>query len=554
MSDTREPTPLERWLASTYAKATGRFPERKEAFRTTSGIELDPCYAPAGAGAEYDERVGLPGEPPFTRGVQPTMYRGRLWTMRQYAGFATAAESNRRYRALLEQGTTGLSVAFDLPTQIGYDPDDGMAAGEVGRVGVSIATLEDMETLLDGIPLDKISISMTINSTAIVLLAFLIAVAKKQGVLPSQLRGTVQNDMFKEFIARGTQRLPVRPSLRLVTDVIEFATREMPRFNPVSISGYHIREAGATAAEELAFTLADGMGYVQAALDRGLEVDEFAPRLSFFFNAHNNLFEEVAKFRAARRMWSGIMRDRFGAKNPKSLMLRFHTQTAGSTLQARQVDVNVVRVTMQALAAVLGGTQSLHTNGRDEALNLPSEEAAVLALRTQQVLAHESGVTDVVDPLGGSPLIESLTDAIQAEAETLIAKIDAVGGTLAAVEQGIPQRHIEHSAYEAQRRIESGEDVVVGVNRFEEGDSASAIEFELDPTMETTAVERVRAFRAARDDEACARTLENLEGEIAGTDNLMPYVLACVEAGATIGEVMARLEARYGTFLAPAAN
>jgi len=370
MTDTPEPTQLERWRRETYAKATARFPERKSAFTTTSGIDLDPCYAPEPATADHEARVGVPGEPPFTRGVQPSMYRGRLWTMRQYAGFATAEESNRRYRALLAQGTTGLSVAFDLPTQIGYDPDDPMAAGEVGRVGVSIATLDDMETLLAGIPLDEISISMTINATAIVLLAMLIAVAKRQGVDPAHLRGTVQNDLFKEFIARGTQRLPVRPSLRLVTDVIEYATREMPRFNPVSISGYHIREAGASAVEELAFTLADGIGYVEAAVARGLDVDAFAPRLSFFFNAHNDLFEEVAKFRAARRLWAHIMRERFGAKNPKSLMLRFHTQTAGSTLQARQIDVNVVRVTMQALAAVLGGTQSLHTNGRDEALNL----------------------------------------------------------------------------------------------------------------------------------------------------------------------------------------
>ncbi len=549
MSEEGTPTtPLQAWLESTYAKAIGRFPERKEAFTTASGLPLDPLYGDA----DDVERLGVPGEPPFTRGVQPTMYRGRFWTMRQYAGFATAEESNRRYRALLEQGTTGLSVAFDLPTQIGYDPDDVMAAGEVGRVGVSIASLEDMETLLDGIPLDKISISMTINSTAIVLLSLLIAVAKKQGVDPSALRGTVQNDLFKEFIARGTQRLPVRPSLRLVTDVIEYATREMPKFNPVSISGYHIREAGATAVEEVAFTLADGIGYVDAALARGLDVDEFAPRLSFFFNAHNQLFEEVAKFRAARRLWATIMQERFGAKNPKSLMLRFHTQTAGSTLQARQVDVNVVRVTVQALAAVLGGTQSLHTNGRDEALNLPSEEAAVLALRTQQVIAHESGVTDVIDPLGGSPFVEALTDRIEADARALIERIDQMGGTLSAVEAGFPQQCIEKSAYDAQRRIESGEDVVVGVNRFEESDAADAVEFELDPAMESRAKERVKAFRAARDEAAAAAALDALGVAIEGTDNLVPAVLACVEAHATIGEIMARLEARYGTFLAPA--
>jgi len=554
MSETDDRTQLQRWIETTWTQACARHAERKDPFATDSGIELAPCYGPTPETADYRERVGVPGEAPFTRGVQPTMFRGRFWTMRQYAGFATAAESNRRYRALLKSGTTGLSVAFDLPTQIGYDPDDAMAAGEVGRVGVSIATLEDMETLLEGIPLGEISISMTINSTAIVLLALLIAVARRQGVDPAQLRGTVQNDLFKEFIARGTQRLPVRPSLRLVTDVIEYATREMPHFNPVSISGYHIREAGSTAVEELAFTLADGLGYVDAALARGLDVDDFAPRLSFFFNAHNNLFEEVAKFRAARRLWATLMKERYGAKNPKSLMLRFHTQTAGSTLQARQVDVNVVRVTVQALAAVLGGTQSLHTNSRDEALNLPSEEAAVLALRTQQVLAYESGVTDVVDPLGGSPYVETLTDRVEAAARALIEQIDALGGTLAAVEAGFPQRHIEKSAYDAQRRIESGEDVVVGVNRFEEGDVAAPPTFALDPDVETRAVERVRAFRAARDEAAAQAALAALVEAISGDANLVAPVLAAVEAGATIGEVMARLEARYGTFLAPASG
>ena len=550
MADT--PSQLDRWVETTWRKACARFPERKTPFQTASGIQLEPCYAPTPESEDYRTRVGVPGEPPFTRGVQPTMYRGRFWTMRQYAGFATAEESNRRYRALLESGTTGLSVAFDLPTQIGYDPDDPMAAGEVGRVGVSIATLEDMETLLDGIPLDKISISMTINSTAIVLLAFLIAVARRQGVDPSQLRGTVQNDLFKEFIARGTQRLPVRPSLRLVTDVIEYATKNMPRFNPVSISGYHIREAGATAVEEVAFTLADGLGYVDAALERGLTVDEFAPRLSFFFNAHNHLFEEVAKFRAARRLWATLIEERYAPENPKSRMLRFHTQTGGSTLQARQVDVNVVRVTVQALAAVLGGTQSLHTNGRDEALNLPSEEAAVLALRTQQVLANESGVTDVIDPLGGSPYVEALTDAVEAGARALIEQIDALGGTLAAVEAGFPQQRIEKSAYDAQRRIESGEDVVVGVNRYEDDDETTPPTFALDPQMEARAVERVGAYRAARNEAAAQTALADLEAAIAGTGNLMEPVLAAVEAGATIGEVMARMEARYGTFLSPA--
>ena len=536
------------WQEGTYAKAVERFAERKERFATSSDIPLDPLYA----GADTDA-VGFPGEWPFTRGVQPTMYRGRLWTMRQYAGFATAEESNRRYRALLEQGTTGLSVAFDLPTQIGYDPDDPMAAGEVGRVGVSIATLQDMETLLDGIPLDKISISMTINSTAIVLLSLLIAVAKKQGVDPAALRGTVQNDLFKEFIARGTQRLPVKPSLRLVTDVIEYATNHMPRFNPVSISGYHIREAGATAVEEVAFTLADGIGYVEEALARGLDIDAFAPRLSFFFNAHNNFFEEIAKFRAARRLWAKIMRERFGAKKDKSCMLRFHTQTGGSTLQARQVDVNVVRVTLQALAAVLGGTQSLHTNGRDEALNLPSEAAAVLALRTQQVIAHESGVADVVDPLGGAPFIESLTDEVEARAQAILERIDGLGGVAAAVEAGFPQQCIEKSAYDAQRRIESGEDVVVGVNRYEVDDEVAPERFVLDPTMEQEAVQRLQSFRAARMDPSTDAALEALRTAVGDeSKNLVPFVLAAVEAHATLGEIMQVLEARYGTFLQPA--
>ncbi len=537
-----------RWREQTYDPAVSEHPERRPVFRTPSGIELDPVYA--------DEPVppslGWPGQPPFTRGVQPTMYRGRLWTMRQYAGFATAAESNRRYRALLEQGTTGLSVAFDLPTQIGYDPDHPLAAGEVGRVGVSIATLEDMETLFAGIPLDRVSVSMTINSTAIVLLALLVAVAKRQGVDPRRLRGTVQNDLFKEFVARGTQRLPVRPSLRIVTDVIEHATRHLPKFNPVSISGYHIREAGSTAIEEVAFTLAHGIGYVHAARARGLDVDDFAPRLSFFFNAHNHLFEEVAKFRAARRLWASIMRERFGARDPASLMLRFHTQTGGSTLQARQVDVNVVRVAIQALAAVLGGTQSLHTNGRDEALALPSEESAILALRTQQVLAHESGVTDVVDPLGGSPYVERLTDAIEAGARAWIARIDAAGGTMAAVEAGIPQRAIEASAYEAQRRIESGEDVVVGSNRFTVEDEASPPRFRIDPALEGETVARVRAWRARRDADAWRAAIDRLAAEAADErKNLFSAVLAAVEAGATVGEVLQVLEDRYGTFLAP---
>jgi methylmalonyl-CoA mutase N-terminal domain/subunit len=545
---------LELWRTETYEPSRARHPERRDAFATSSGIPLDPLYVPRPSDEAYTQNVGVPGRAPFTRGVQPTMYRGRLWTMRQYAGFATAEESNQRYRTLLAQGQTGLSVAFDLPTQIGYDPDDPMSLGEVGRVGVSISTLDDMETLLDEIPLDKISISMTINSTAIVLMSFLVAIARKRGLDPKVLRGTVQNDMFKEFIARGTQRLPVRPSLRLVTDVIEYASTSLPRFNPVSISGYHIREAGATAVEEVAFTLADGLGYVEAALSRGLDVDAFAPRLSFFFNAHNHFFEEVAKFRAARRLWARLMVERFDAKNPKSLMLRFHTQTGGSTLQARQVDVNVVRVAMQALSAVLGGTQSLHTNGRDEALSLPTEASALLALRTQQVIAHESGVTDVVDPLGGSPYVESLTNEIENRALELIGKIDEMGGILAAVEAGFPQSCIERSAYAAQKRIESAEDVVVGVNRFEEADEVSPPSFSLDPEVETQARARVAAYRARRDGAAAQGALDALATAADGTDNLFPAVLACVETGSTIGEIMGVLEARYGTFMSPRAS
>jgi methylmalonyl-CoA mutase N-terminal domain/subunit len=492
--------------------------------------------------------VGRPGEPPFVRGVQSTMYRGRLWTMRQYAGFSTAEESNRRYRALLAGGTSGLSVAFDLPTQIGYDPDHAFSAGEVGRAGVSIATLEDVETLFDGIPLDKVSVSMTINSTAIVLLGFLLALARRRGIAPDALSGTLQNDMLKEFAARGTYRFPVRPSMRLVTDVIAYTATACPKWNPISISGYHIREAGSTAVQEVAFTLADGVAYVEGARARGLDVDAFAPRLSFFFNAHNDLFEEVAKFRAARRIWSRIMKDRFGAKDPKSLALRFHTQTAGSTLQAQQVDVNVVRVTIQALAAVLGGTQSLHTNGKDEALALPTEASAILALRTQQVIAHESGVVDVVDPLGGAPYVEALTDAVDREATALMERIDAMGGAVASIEQGFYQREIEKSAYDAQRRIESGEDVIVGLNKYAAGGPPEPAPFVLDPETERRAVERVRRTRATRDDRAAKAALAALHTASGTDENLVPRVLACVEANATLGEVMQTLETRFGVY------
>jgi len=519
---------------------------RPKSFRTSSHIPLEPYYEPDPKPKDWDARVGRPGEPPFVRGVQPTMYRGRLWTMRQYAGYSTAEESNRRYRALLASGTSGLSVAFDLPTQIGYDPDHALASGEVGRAGVSIATVDDLDRLFEDIPLDRVSVSMTINSTAIVLLGMLLVVAKRRGVDRAALSGTLQNDMLKEFAARGTYRLPVRPSMRIVTDVIAFATEHMPKWNPVSVSGYHIREAGATAVQEVAFTLADGVAYAEAAVARGLSIDRFAPRISFFFAAHDHLFEEVAKFRAARRIWARVVRERFGAKDPKSLALRFHTQTGGSTLQASQVDVNVVRVTVQALAAVLGGTQSLHTNAKDEALNLPSEEAAILALRTQQVLAHESGVADVVDPLGGSPYVEALTDAIDRDATALMARVDAMGGAVAAIERGTYAREIERSAYEAQRRFEGGEDVRVGVNRYADDAEPTPPAFAIDPATETRAVERVRAFRAKRDAKRASAALAALAAALGSDENLVPRVTDAVDAGATVGEIMQTMEDRFG--------
>ncbi len=519
---------------------------RPSSFSTPSGIPLEPVYEPSPPPPGWAERVGRPGQPPYVRGVQATMYRGRLWTMRQYAGFSSAEESNRRYRALLASGTSGLSVAFDLPTQIGYDPDHPLARGEVGRAGVSVATLADVETLFDGIPLGDVSVSMTINSTAIVLLAMTLAVARRRGIAEAALSGTLQNDMLKEFAARGTYRLPVRPSMRLVSDVIAYTAASMPRWNPVSVSGYHIREAGATAVQEVAFTLADGVAYVEEVARRGLSVDRFAPRVSFFFAAHNHLFEEVAKFRAARRIWARTLAGRFGAKDPRSLALRFHTQTAGSTLQARQVDVNVVRVTVQALAAVLGGTQSLHTNGKDEALALPSEAAAILALRTQQVLAHESGVADVVDPLGGSPYVEALTDEIDRRATAIMERIDRMGGAVAAVEQGWYAREIERSAYEALKRVESGEDVVVGVNRHQVADEAEPPTFAIDPETERRAAERVRAWRAARAARRFEEALSALSRALSTDGNLVPPVLAAVEAGATIGEVMQAMETRFG--------
>src|SRR2546422_3477406 len=473
---------------------------RREHFKTSSGIELPVDFNPSNAEEiEYDRDLGDPGEFPYTRGIRPNMYRGRLWTMRQYAGYATAEESNERYKYLLSQGTTGLSVAFDLPTQIGLDSDDPLAAGEVGKVGVAIDSLEDMLQLFEGIPLDEVSTSMTINSTAAVLLCLYLAVARKQGIPFTKVNGTIQNDILKEYIARGTYIFPPEPSLRLITDTFAFCAREVPNWNTISISGYHIREAGATAVQEVAFTFADAIAYVNAALAAGLPIDEFAPRISFFFNAHNNLLEEVAKFRAARRLWARLMRERFHARDPRSLMLRFHTQTAGSTLTAQQPEVNVVRTTIQALAGVLGGTQSLHTNAMDEALALPTEEAARLALRTQQVIAYESGVADTVDPLAGSYAIEELTHEIEDRASNYLERIDAMGGTLHAIESGYIQREIQNSAYEYQRAIETNDAIVVGVNRFASGEESHVKTLRVDPSIEKAQVERLRALRERRD-------------------------------------------------------
>jgi len=528
---------LEAWRRAVYAPFVERHPERREAFATSSGVPLEPVYGPA----------PLPGVFPFTRGIHPSMYRGRFWTMRQYAGFASARASNARYRALLAQGVTGLSVAFDLPTQIGYDSDDPRAEGEVGKVGVPVNSLCDMEVLLDGIPLDRVTTSMTINATAPILLCLYLAVARRRGVAPDRLGGTIQNDILKEYVARGTYRFPVAPSMRLVCDSFRFCAEVLPRWNPISVSGYHMREAGATAAQELAFTLAHGVAYVEAAVAAGLAVDAFAPRLSFFFNAHSHLFEEVAKFRAARRMWAHLMRDRFGAKERESQLLRFHAQTAGSTLQSRQIDVNVVRTTLQALAAVLGGAQSLHTNGRDEALALPTEASATLALRTQQVIAHESGVADVVDPLGGCPYVEALTDALEAQARGLLERVDRMGGAVKAIEARFPQREIERSAYAAQRRVEAGEDVVVGVNRYEEGGGEEPALFVADPKERDALVAGLRELRAGRDARAWRAALDGLRAACASPRApLCPALLACVEAYATVGEICAVMEGEFG--------
>lgn len=537
------------WQENTLAPLVKRFGERKEKFTTSDeAIIVDTVYTP-GDDDEYMEKLGFPGEYPFTRGVQPNMYRGRLWTMRQYAGFGTAKESNARYKFLIQQGQTGLSVAFDLPTQIGYDADHPFAEGEVGKVGVSISSLRDMETLLDGIPLDKVSISMTINAPAAILLAMVIAVGRRHGVPSNQLRGTVQNDILKEYIARGTYIFPPGPSMRLITDVFRYCAAEVPKWNTISISGYHIREAGSTAVQEVAFTLANGIEYVQQAINAGLDVDKFAPQLSFFFNAHNNFLEEVAKFRAARRLWAKIMRHRFGAKNPDSWKLRFHTQTGGSTLTAQQPDNNIVRVTIQALAAVLGGTQSLHTNSKDEALALPTQKAVEIALRTQQIIAYESGVADTVDPLGGSYYIEWLTDEIERRAEAYIARIDELGGALRAVEEGYIQREIQEAAYRTQRAIEKGEQIVVGVNRFQTDEHPVGELLRVDEQVRLDQMEALKKLRSERNHAAVSAVLARIE-QAARDPNaaLMPLFIEAVEAYATLGEICDALRRVFGEY------
>jgi methylmalonyl-CoA mutase, N-terminal domain len=523
--------------------------ERKESFATLGGIPLKPVYTQLDiSDSDPEASIGVPGEFPYTRGIYPTMYRGRLWTMRQYAGFGTAAQSNERYRYLLGKGQTGLSVAFDLPTQIGLDSDHPRASGEVGKVGVAIDSLEDMETLLDGIPLDRVSTSMTINSTAAILLALYVAVAKKQGANLQHLAGTVQNDILKEYIARGTYIYPPRPAMRIVTDLFAWCRTELPAWNTISISGYHIREAGSTAAQEVAFTLADAIAYVDAAVAAGLAVDEFAPRLSFFFNAHNDLLEEIAKYRAARRLWAHLMRERFGARNAASLMLRFHAQTAGSSLTAQQPENNIVRVAIQALAAVLGGCQSLHTNGLDEALALPTEDAALLALRTQQIIAHETGVANTVDPVGGSYAIETLTDEIEARAKDYITKIDKLGGMLRAIETGYVQGEIQRAAYEYQRGVERGEQIVVGVNRFVAEKEAPIPTLRIDPDVERAQVERVQALRKRRNSARASETVAEVERRARSGENLMPAIADAVEAFATVGEISDALRRVFGEY------
>jgi methylmalonyl-CoA mutase N-terminal domain/subunit len=538
-----------KWEEGSYNKSTAKNPERQKEFTTISFTPVKPLYTPVDAGSnEYNEKVGFPGEYPFTRGVQPTMYRGKFWTMRQYAGFGTAKESNERYRYLLSQGQAGLSVAFDLPTQIGYDSDDPIAEGEVGKVGVAIDTLADMEILFQDIPLDKVSTSMTINAPASVLLALYIAVGEKQGVTKDKLSGTIQNDILKEYIARGTYIYPTKPSMRLITNIFEFCSKEVPKWNTISISGYHIREAGSTAAQEVGFTLADGIAYVQAAIDTGLDVDNFAGRLSFFFNAHNDLLEEVAKFRAARRLWAKIMKDRFKAKSPRSWMLRFHTQTAGSTLTAQQVDNNIVRVTIQTLAAILGGTQSLHTNSKDEALALPTEDAVRIALRTQQIAAYESGVTNTIDPLAGSYYIEAMTDRIEAEALEYISKIDALGGAAAAIENGFQQGEIQKAAYRYEKEVEAKERIVVGMNKFQTQEPPHTGLLRIDQRVQDEQVAFLKTIKSGRSQDEVKAKLQALKAAALGDANLMPYIVDAVKVYASIGEICNVMREVFGEY------
>ena len=540
---------FERWKNEILDPLLKKYPERKESFKTTSGVKVPRVALPKES--DYMEEQGFPGEYPFTRGIQPTMYRGRLWTMRQYAGYASAEESNRRYRYLLDQGQTGLSVAFDLPTQIGYDSDDPMAAGEVGKVGVAISSLRDMEALFNGIPLDKVSTSMTINAPAAVLLALYIAVARKQGVEEKALRGTIQNDILKEYIARGTYIYPPKPSMRLITDVFKYCQANVPAWNTISISGYHIREAGSTAVQEVAFTFANAIAYVEAALAAGMEMDKFADQLSFFFACHNNLLEEVAKFRAARRIWARLVKERFKSKDPRSQMLRFHTQTGGSTLTAQQPENNIVRTTIQALAAILGGTQSLHTNSMDEALSLPSEKAVRVALRTQQIIAHESGVADSVDPLAGSYLVESLTDEFERLVLQTIRKIDEMGGALAAIDNGFVQTEIQESAYRFQKAVENNTEIIVGVNNFQTNEKVGIERLKVDSAIEAQQVYQLAELRASRDDHKTIELKVHLESSARSDDNLMPLFITCVENNLTLGEICGVLRGVWGEYQPP---
>lgn len=539
----------ERWEKTTLGKALSKAQERKPVFRTTSDIEIGRFYAPSDIeNLDYCDDLGFPGEYPFTRGVQPTMYRGRFWTMRQYAGFGSAEETNRRYKYLLDHGQTGLSVAFDLPTQMGYDSDHPLAEGEVGKVGVAIDTLRDMERLFEGIPLDRVSTSMTINSTAAILLAMYIVAAEKRGIATDALQGTIQNDVLKEYVARGTYIFPPLHSMRIITDIFAFCKKHVPRWNVISISGYHIREAGSSAVQEVAFTLANGIAYVEAAIRAGLDVDSFASRLSFFFNSHNNFIEEIAKFRAARRLWARIMKERFRAKKNDSCMLRFHTQTAGCTLTAQQPDSNVVRVALQALAAVLGGTQSLHTNSRDEAFALPTEDSVTIALRTQQIIAHESGVADLVDPMGGSYAVETLTDEIERKAREYIGKIDALGGAISAIESGYMQREIAESAYDYQMQIESKERVIVGLNEFRVKEEPLRNILRIDPEIEESQRKNLSGFKSERDTKQILESIERLKGAARGEDNLIPLILDAVRVYATVGEISDAMREVFGEY------